>query len=96
MELAFEASGLATRPTGAVLEGFAIAGADRRFRPAQARFEGGRVIVWHPEVPEPLAVRYGWLDNPSQSNLVDAEGLPASPFRTDDWPLSTAGARYEP
>lgn len=96
MELTFEASGLAARPAAAALEGFAIAGADRRFRPAQARIEGGRVIVSHPEVPEPQAVRYGWLDNPSQSNLVDAEGLPASPFRTDDWPLSTAGARYEP
>lgn len=96
MELTFETSGLSARPAGAVLEGFAIAGADRRFRPAQARIEGGRVIVWHPEVPEPAAVRYAWLDNPSPSNLVDGEGLPASPFRTDEWPLSTAGARYEP
>lgn len=95
MALTFDLSGLVARPAGASLEGFAIAGADRRFRPAQARIEGQRVIVSHPDVSEPVAVRYGWLDNPSQSNLFDASGLPATPFRTDDWPLSTAGARYE-
>lgn len=96
MVLTFDMSGLSARPAGAALAGFAIAGADRVFRPATARIEGARVIVSHPEVPQPAAVRYGWLDNPSQSNLVDATGLPATPFRTDDWPLSTAGARYEP
>jgi len=96
MVLTFEVNGLATRPAGVALNGFAIAGADRVFRPAQARIDGARVIVSHPDVPAPVAVRYAWLDNPSESNLVDGTGLPASPFRTDDWPLSTAGARYEP
>lgn len=84
------------RPAGAALDGFALAGADRRFRPAHVRIDGTRVFVSHPEVAEPVAVRYGWLDNAARSNLVDGAGLPASPFRTDDWPLSTAGARYEP
>lgn len=97
MVLTFDVGVLVARPAGAALEGFAIAGADRRFRPAQARIDSAnRVVVSHPEVTEPVAVRYGWLDNPSQSNLYDSAGLPASPFRTDDWPLSTAGVRYEP
>ena len=96
MALTFEMSGMSARPHGTALNGFAIAGADRVFRPAQARIEGQRIVVSHAEVPAPVAVRYAWLDNPSESNLVDTAGLPATPFRTDDWPLSTAGVRYEP
>lgn len=46
-------------------------------------------------MPHPLAVRYGWSDNPAQANLVNSADLPASPFRTDAWPLSTAGVRFE-
>jgi len=96
MVLTFDLSGLVTHPAGAPPTGFAVAGADRVFRPATARIDGARVIVSHPDVPQPVAVRYGWLDNPSQSNLFDAAGLPATPFRTDTWPLSTAGVRFEP
>ncbi len=70
---------------GAPLRGFAIAGQDRRFHWADARIEGGNVVVSSPEVPEPVAVRYAWGDNPDCS-LYNREGLPASPFRTDDWP----------
>ena len=62
---------------------FAIAGPDRRFVRAEATIEGDRVVVWSKEVPEPAAVRYAWADNPAGANLVNAEGLPASPFRTD-------------
>jgi sialate O-acetylesterase len=43
-----------------------------------------------------VAVRYGWVDNPEQANLINREGLPASPFRTDDWPLVTESARFGP
>ncbi len=68
------------------IEGFAIAGADRVFHWAQARLtRDGKVVVWSREVREPVAVRYGWSNNP-MSNLFNAEGLPAAPFRTDDWP----------
>jgi sialate O-acetylesterase len=68
--------------------GFTIAGADHKFHPATARIDGSRVIVRSPDVAQPLAVRYGWNDFPTV-NLVNASGLPASPFRTDDWPLTT-------
>ena len=69
----------------ASLRGFAIAGADRRFVWANAAIENGRVVVWSDLVPAPVAVRYAWADNPEGANLYNAAGLPASPFRTDDW-----------
>ncbi|MBN1155817.1 9-O-acetylesterase [candidate division KSB1 bacterium] len=69
----------------AKLKGFAIAGADRTFHWADARIEGESVVVSSPEVAQPVAVRYAWADNPI-CNLFNEEGLPASPFRTDDWP----------
>lgn len=80
------AGGLAARDRsdGKILE-FAIAGADRHFLRAEAVIEGDRVVVWHEKVPQPAAVRYAWADNPADANLVNAGGLPASPFRTDDW-----------
>jgi len=67
------------------LKGFAIAGADKEFHWAQARFVDGGILVTSPHVTEPVAVRYAWGDNPEDANLYNAEGLPASPFRTDDW-----------
>ena len=83
IELEFDhAEGLTAQ--GEELTGFAIAGADRQFVWADARIEDGKVIVSSPEVAEPVAVRYGWANNPP-CNLYNAAGLPASPFRTDDW-----------
>jgi len=76
-------SGLITSDGEAPAE-FAIAGADKKFRWAQARIEGDRVVVWHDEIPAPRYVRYAWADNPVNPNLYNREGLPASPFRTDD------------
>jgi sialate O-acetylesterase len=73
------------RATADRLTGFAIAGADRRFVWAEARILGDQVIVSSPRVPNPVAVRYAWADNPDRANLYNVEGLPASPFRTDDW-----------
>jgi sialate O-acetylesterase len=71
--------------------GFAIAGADRKFVWAKAKIAGkDRVEVWSDQVPAPVAVRYAWADNPVAS-LKSREGLPATPFRTDDWPGVTAG-----
>ena len=72
------------------LVGFQIAGADKVWRWADARIEGDEVVVSSPEVPRPIAVRYGWADNPV-CNLFNSEGLPAYPFRTDDWPGVTQG-----
>ena len=66
------------------LKGFAIAGEDRHFVWADARIEKDSVVVSSPAVSKPVAVRYAWADNP-ECNLVNGSGLPASPFRTDDW-----------
>ena len=76
------------------LRGFAVADESRKFMPARARIDGDKVIVSNPAVAGPKAVRYGWMDNPGENDLFDLEGLPASPFRTDDWPLRTAGVKY--
>lgn len=81
------------RGGGTVLQGFAVAGADQRFEPAQARLERGRVVVWSDAVSQPVAVRYAWTQHPAEADLVNRAGLPASPFRTDDWPLLTRDAR---
>ncbi len=74
---------------GPPLKGFAVAGADRHFVWADAKIVGDTVVVCSPKVAQPVAVRYAWADNPV-CNLYNAEGLPASPFRTDDWPGLTA------
>jgi sialate O-acetylesterase len=67
------------------LRGFAVAGADKRFHWAEAIIDGDTVVVSSPAVPDPVAVRYAWGGNPD-CNLYNRNGLPASPFRTDDWP----------
>lgn len=74
------------RAQGGSLRGFEIAGADRKFVWAEARIEGQRVLVESPAVPQPIAVRYGWSDFPVV-NLFNKAGLPASPFRTDNFPM---------
>jgi sialate O-acetylesterase len=71
---------------GAVLTHFQVAGNDRMFVPARAVIEGGSVVVWSERVKRPAAVRFAW-SNTATPNLFNADGLPASCFRTDDWPL---------
>ncbi len=66
------------------LEGFQIAGRDGRFHLAQAVIDGETVVVSSPHVEKPIAARYGWHRDP-KATLFNREGLPASPFRTDDW-----------
>jgi sialate O-acetylesterase len=71
---------------GGPLKAFAIAGADRKFVWAEAAIEGDTVVVRSPRVSAPRAVRYGWANDPD-CHLYNAAGLPASPFRTDAWPV---------
>lgn len=79
---------------GERLDEFAIAGADRKWVWAEAKITGkNRAEVWSPDIPEPKAVRYAFNSNPRHPNLTNDSGLPASPFRTDDWPDPTAGKR---
>ncbi|MDF7824594.1 sialate O-acetylesterase [Pontiellaceae bacterium B12227] len=80
------------------VKGFAIAGADKKFVWAEAKILGkNRVEVWSDQIKKPVAVRYGWADNPVL-NLYDRNSLPVTPFRTDDWPVGTMGKKtlYRP
>lgn len=81
----FEHVGEGLKAAGDKLKGFAIAGEDRKFVYAEAKITGpDTVVVSSSEVAQPVAVRYGWAQNPDV-NLVNSAGLPASPFRTDTW-----------
>ncbi|MDO5524323.1 MAG: sialate O-acetylesterase [Bacteroidia bacterium] len=73
---------------GDALKGFSVAGPDKKFYWADAQIDGDEVVVSSPDVKFPIAVRYAWADNPV-CNLYNEAGLPASPFRTDDWPGTT-------
>jgi sialate O-acetylesterase len=84
------ADGLEAR--GGELKGFAVCGLDKKFVWAKAEVDGDKVIVSSPDVKEPVAVRYGWSDFPVL-NLWNKAGLPASPFRTDDFPMVTEKAK---
>jgi sialate O-acetylesterase len=67
------------------LKHFAIAGEDKKWAWADAVIDGKTVVVSSPEVPKPVAVRYAYTMSGDDCNLYNNEGLPASPFRTDDW-----------
>jgi sialate O-acetylesterase len=80
--------------SGDKLNEFVIAGADQKWHWAEAKIIGkNRVEVWSSAVPGPQAVRYAFNANPKDPNLTNDSGLPASPFRTDNWPDPTAGKR---
>src|SRR5262245_28405004 len=83
--LSFKQAGGGLEARGGELKGFIIAGEDKVWREAKAEIKGDRVIVSSPEVTKPVAVRYAWAKFPT-CNLYNKEGLPATPFRTDDWP----------
>ncbi len=77
---------------GGELKGFAVAGEDHKFVWAKAEIEGKQVIVSAPSITKPVAVRYAWDIDPV-CNLYNQDGLPAVPFRTDDWPGITANRK---
>jgi sialate O-acetylesterase len=77
--------GLVTKAGGSRVGGFELAGADKRFVWADAEIVGNTVKVWSSQVVKPVAVRYGWSNNPDRANLYNAERMPAAPFRSDRW-----------
>lgn len=77
---------------GDKLEEFSIAGDDCKWFWADARIDGSTVVVSSPSVPNPTQVRYAWQSNPA-ATLFNGSGLPAAPFRTDNWPGKTEGHR---
>jgi sialate O-acetylesterase len=90
--LKFKHTGGGLVAEGGPLKGFAVAGADHKFFVAEARIDGDSVVVRSDQVEKPVAIRYAWANNPA-ANLFNKEGLPASPFRTDDWPGKTVNAK---
>lgn len=74
---------------GGKLKYFSIAGNDKRFLWADAVIDGNTVVVSSKKIAKPVAVRYAWAKNPEGANLYNKQGLPAFPFRTDDWPGCT-------
>jgi sialate O-acetylesterase len=86
-------AGLLAKDKYGYVKGFTIAGADKKFSWAQAIIDGESILVWSNAVKDPQAVRYAWANNPDDANLYNSEGLPASPFRTDDWPGITVGKK---
>jgi sialate O-acetylesterase len=83
--LSFKHTGGGLEARGGELKGFIISGDDKVWHEAKAEIKGDRVVVSSPEAPKPVAVRYAWAKYP-ECNLYNKEGLPATPFRTDDWP----------
>jgi sialate O-acetylesterase len=86
--LKFNHVGSGLEAKGGELKGFMIAGEDKIWREAKAEIKGKQVIVSSPEVTKPVAVRYAWAKYPTV-NFYNKEGLPANPFRTDEWPMVT-------
>jgi len=90
LRLTFDHVGKGLVAKGGDLKGFAIAAEDKKWVWADATIDGRTVLVWADGIQEPVAVRYGWAENP-ECTLYNQAGLPASPFRTDAWPGMTAG-----
>ena len=87
-------SGLSTPDKSENVKGFEIAGADKIFHSAKAIIKNNKIIVSSAEVPNPVAVHYGWADDDTEINLYNKEKFPASPFRTDNWEMITASQKY--
>lgn len=95
IELTFNEVGTGLKLTkGEKLEEFAIAGIDQKFIWAEAKIVGrNKILVWSDKIIAPKAVRYAFNNNPRNPNLTNDSGLPASPFRTDNWEDPTKGKR---
>ena len=88
-------SGMVPAKSGNI-NAFAIAGKDQKWQWADAKIDGSKIIVSSSKVSNPVAVRYAWAMNPSERNLLyNKEGLPAGPFRTDNWSLYPEGVAID-
>ena len=82
--LSFSSLGKGLEAKDGPLTGFTVAGEDKKFHEAKAEIKGDTVVVTCDKVDKPVAVRFGWTNTPVV-NLFNKDGLPASPFRTDDF-----------
>jgi sialate O-acetylesterase len=91
--------GLVVRNRYGYINAFELAGADRKFYPAQASLvkdgAGDKVVISCDEVAAPVAVRYAWADDPNDVNLFSQAGFPVAPFRSDTWPGITEGVKFK-
>lgn len=87
-------SGLMAKDKYGYLKGFEIAGNDKQFHFAKALIEGDHVVVFADDVINPLAVRFGWMDDAGEDNFFNKDGFPASPFRTDNWKGVTEAEKF--
>jgi sialate O-acetylesterase len=94
LELRFDHTDDGLVAKGGKPEEFSVAGKDHKWHWADARIEGDSIVVSALEVPEPVAARYAWQSNP-EATLYNGAGLPAVPFRTDDWPGVTEPKKSE-
>jgi sialate O-acetylesterase len=86
---------LVTKDKYGYIRGFQVAGKDRQFYWAKAWIAAGKVIVQSDQVEQPVAVRYAWSTNPGSLDLYNEQGLPAAPFRTDDWRGNTYERKFD-
>jgi sialate O-acetylesterase len=91
--ITFQFAGSALQLEQPLGNAFMICGPDRKFVAANVQIAGTSLILYHPDITEPVAVRYGWQDT-ARPVLKNSEGLPASPFRTDDFPLLSDGVEF--
>ena len=90
--LFFKNVGTGLRAEGRTGEGFFIAGTDKQFYPAEARIAGSTITLVSKQVKQPVAVRYAF-SNTAVGNIFSREGMPLSPFRTDDWEVDTSSVK---
>ncbi|MBD3626513.1 sialate O-acetylesterase [Cyclobacterium sp. GBPx2] len=86
-------SGLMVKDKYGYVKGFAVAGADKKFHWVKGFQDGNQIVLETGDIDDPVAVRYAWADNPDDVNLYNKEGLPANPFRTDEWQGITYGKK---
>jgi sialate O-acetylesterase len=84
IRIQFDHTGSGLMALGGDLKHFTIAGADKKFVEAAAEIDDNTVLVYSEQITDPVAVRYAW-SNTAVGNFYNFDGLPASPFRTDDW-----------
>jgi sialate O-acetylesterase len=88
-------SGLSTPDKYGYVKGFEIAGSDQKFYYAKAQIINNKVVIYNENVPNPVAVHFGWADDASDTNLYNKEGFPAGPFRTDEWKSIMKESKYK-
>lgn len=88
-------SGLSTPDKYGYVKGFEIAGSDQIFYYAKAQIVNNKVVIYNENVPNPIAIHFGWADDASDDNLYNIEGFPAGPFRTDEWKSIMKESKYK-